>query len=532
MDKEIEDPQELLNLIKSLYEKYDFNPIDAKSCKNQIPEFLNEKHAMFVRKAYANLPAKAQKNDSCQPWFLYWFTTSLENFNLEKEEIKLQNSEKRQIVEMLRQLQNPRGGFGGAPGHSSNLIASYAAVLTLVNIGTHEAFDLINVSGMKDFLISMKNKILLNNQSEKSNQKQSLQKMVTAPQNSYQVHENGENDLRGIYCAMVIAKILNILDQDLIEGVGDLIARHQTYEGGLANVQYGEAQGAYAFCGLASLILINETHKLNLDRLIEWLSSRQMIEEGGFNGRINKVVDSCYGFWIGTCFELFDIAMKGQGNLDGQWLYNIEAAQGYVKICCQNEKGGVKDKPDKNPDIYHSFYSVSGLSSSQYQSDYNRLQSDDIQQNIALNFTGNEQDFDTLKYELTQQNFNQTNQLSYSNLSVSTVDSPMKNSRASSSEEVRDILDFQSSPQVSPFQIHEANFLDNQQFNQLESNLFQNNFKNIEDALFKSQHAVNSLSNSSNNFERKLRRINPVFNCRYDYIAQACEYFKQKNLQQ
>ena len=50
-----------------------------------------------------------------------------------------------------------------------------------------------------------------------------------------------------------------------------------------------------------------------------------MVEEGGFNGRINKLVDSCYNFWQGSTFELLDIALKGHGNVAGEWLYNQEA---------------------------------------------------------------------------------------------------------------------------------------------------------------------------------------------------------------
>jgi len=71
-----------------------------------------------------------------------------------------------------------------------------------------------------------------------------------------------------------------------------------------------------------------------MDRLLEWLSNRQLVEEGGFNGRINKLVDSCYSFWQGACFELADIALKGNGNLNGEYLFNQEAVQGYALFQC------------------------------------------------------------------------------------------------------------------------------------------------------------------------------------------------------
>ena len=71
---------------------------------------------------------------------------------------------------------------------------------------------------------------------------------------------------------------------------------------------------------LTALLLLNEANKLDLDRCTEWLTMRQITEEGGFNGRINKLVDSCYNFWQGATFELIDIALKGHGNLNCEWL--------------------------------------------------------------------------------------------------------------------------------------------------------------------------------------------------------------------
>lgn len=141
---------------------------------------------------------------------------------------------------------------------------------------------------------------------------------------SMQIHLNGEIDMRGVYCALVVADILNIIDdnEELTRGMGDFIASCQTYEGGITCLPFAEAHGGFTFCGLAALILLDESYKLDIGRLMEWLSNRQLVEEGGFNGRINKLVDSCYNFWQGACFELVDIALKGKGNLDGELLYN------------------------------------------------------------------------------------------------------------------------------------------------------------------------------------------------------------------
>lgn len=135
---------------------------------------------------------------------------------------------------------------------------------------------------------------------------------------------------------MVIADILNIMDdnEELTRGMADFIVSCQTYEGGITCIPLAESHGGYTFCGLGALIILGEAHRLDLNRLAEWLCNRQLTIEGGFNGRINKLVDSCYNFWQGACFEMLDIAMKGKGNVNGEYLFNQEALQGYTIFCC------------------------------------------------------------------------------------------------------------------------------------------------------------------------------------------------------
>ena len=36
-----------------------------------------------------------------------------------------------------------------------------------------------------------------------------------------------------------------------------------------------------------------------MGKIIEWSVHRQHELEGGVDGRTNKLVDACYGFWIG-----------------------------------------------------------------------------------------------------------------------------------------------------------------------------------------------------------------------------------------
>jgi protein farnesyltransferase subunit beta len=110
----------------------------------------------------------------------------------------------------------------------------------------------------------------------------------------------------------------------------------QTYEGGFAsassavNSQFGaptsplgEAHGGYTSCALASWLLLRQAGYLSnhdgygnggadgeptidLGRLARWLIHLQepVFGLGGFRGRTNKLVDGCYSWWVGGCFDL------------------------------------------------------------------------------------------------------------------------------------------------------------------------------------------------------------------------------------
>ena len=49
-------------------------------------------------------------------------------------------------------------------------------------------------------------------------------------------------------------------------------------------------------------------------------------------------------------------------------IYNYKALQLWVLRCCQQAKGGLRDKPGKAADYYHTCYCLSGLSSAQHSS--------------------------------------------------------------------------------------------------------------------------------------------------------------------
>jgi protein farnesyltransferase subunit beta len=203
--------------------------------------------------------------------------------------------------------------------------------------------------------------------------------------------EGGEEDIRGAFCAMIVISLLNLpldLPQDaparkngltsFTDGLGEWVSQCQSWDGGISAAPGNEAHGAYAFCGLGCLSILGPPKEtlpkyLNVPLLTHWLSSRQCSPEGGYNGRTNKLVDGCYSHWVGGCWSIVEAAAPSTSQL-----WNRTALARYILAACQEKKGGLKDKPGKHSDAYHTCYNLAGLSAAQYKYVYDENVNKDI----------------------------------------------------------------------------------------------------------------------------------------------------------
>ncbi|KND04533.1 uncharacterized protein SPPG_00259 [Spizellomyces punctatus DAOM BR117] len=309
-------------------------------------------HIRYLKSGLEGLSKRFVVLDASQPWLVYWM---LHGLDLLDEPLSQEVASR--AVKTLARCQNSTGGFGGGPGQISHVATTYAAVNALAIVGTQEAYDLIDRSALLDWLRRLKQ-----------------------ADGSFLMHEGGELDVRGIYCVLATVKLLNIVSPDLAANSEQFIACSQTYEGGIGGIPGVEAHGGYTFCAFAAMELLGKTELLDLDKLSRWLCFRQLAVEKGFQGRTNKLVDGCYSFWQGGAFPLLECALaRRDGDEAGKVdLFNREALQEYILICCQGERGGLKDKPDKNPDYYHTCYVLSGLSIAQHRYAWDPVQEDII----------------------------------------------------------------------------------------------------------------------------------------------------------
>ncbi|KAN0078041.1 Terpenoid cyclases/protein prenyltransferase alpha-alpha toroid [Tylopilus felleus] len=369
-------------------------PLDPES----PPPLQRQQHLQFlVRNLVQGFPSRYVSQDASQPWLLYWTLQSFSALG-----VVLDANNKQRAIDKILAWQHPDGGFGGGPGQAAHLLPTYASVCSLAIVGRPGpggGWDQINREKLYAFFMSLKQ-----------------------PDGSFLVGHEAEIDVRGTYCLLVVAHLLDLLTPELLDGTPAFIASCQTYEGGFASASQpyytaaetgertlledvrpalGEAHGGYTFCALASWAMIQPylalSHhqrpttrggpSIDYKRLLRWLVQIQgtEIELGGFKGRTNKLVDGCYSWWVGGCFAL--LASLGVGGAthahgvdasaqdataDGEWddmdelVWNRAALQRYILCAAQHPAAGLRDKPPKSPDAYHTLYCLAGLSAAQH----------------------------------------------------------------------------------------------------------------------------------------------------------------------
>ena len=257
-----------------LFEKSETNLSDL----DDYPTLNRSKTVSFLLKGLHGLSEGYECLDASRPWLVYWILHSLE---LLGEINSLTDEVKSAVVRFLGNCQDPEGGYAGGPGQLAHLAPTYAAVNALTIIGTEEAYSVTDRDKLVSWLDTLRNE-----------------------EGSFTMHRDGEVDIRGVYCALSAARLLNVYSESLFRNTDQWLLRCQTYEGGFGGCPGMEAHGGYSFCGLAALVLLGKERLCDLDTLLHWAAARQMRCEGGFQGRTNKLVDGCYSFWQGGMFPI------------------------------------------------------------------------------------------------------------------------------------------------------------------------------------------------------------------------------------
>ncbi|KAF7457736.1 Prenyltransferase and squalene oxidase repeat family protein [Cryptosporidium felis] len=342
------------------------NYSDLSKCPSE-PLLKRESHLNYVKRMRrTRYPVGSLEGESTRILMIYWslhseelltneykeFCANMEDY-LERE--GLDNAQEQvnffgdsdEIVETILRFQDLDGGFGGNFSHMPNVISTYLAVSSLIITGDLNAISRIDRNKMYQFLTKLRDK----------------------KTGGFKVQLDGEIDARALYCVSAVASMLHIVTEELFHGIEDYIINCIGFDGGFSGDFDGESHGGYTYCVVSALCILGKTSILDIDSLIYWIVQKQSGIEGGFQGRTNKLVDSCYSFWFtGLIFcvrEIIRIRNSKSDSVSQSTLFDLNALISFILICCQFSDGGLIDKPSKPRDLYHTCYALSGLSLSQ-----------------------------------------------------------------------------------------------------------------------------------------------------------------------
>lgn len=324
----------------------DCRPCLLRAATTTTPPLDVRRHTAFLLRGLGPLSAGYVSLDAARPWLFYWCLTGLALLpDTTTTASDVAPFADRLVSSALACRCLDGGGFGGGPGQMGHLAPTYAIVLALAVTGDAGSFErVIDRRSLYAWIMSLKQ-----------------------PDGGFAIQRDGEVDARAAYLALSVASLLDLCTPEMVTGTAEWIARCQTFEGGLSGLHGAEAHGGLAFCALATLCILGEPavvlgRTLDLPALLRWLAARQMSVEGGFSGRTNKLVDGCYSWWVGAEYALVETAMGIQDTV-----LDREALSRYVLACCQTPgRGGLRDKPGKQPDYYHTCYCLAGLSAAQH----------------------------------------------------------------------------------------------------------------------------------------------------------------------
>jgi geranylgeranyl transferase type-2 subunit beta len=85
----------------------------------------------------------------------------------------------------------------------------------------------------------------------------------------------------------------------------NLVHACQNFDGGYGSRPGAESHSGQIFTCLGALSIAGRLDLVDRDRLGGWLSDRQL-ENGGLNGRPEKLEDVCYSWWVLSSLAMVD----------------------------------------------------------------------------------------------------------------------------------------------------------------------------------------------------------------------------------
>ncbi|KAL9940445.1 hypothetical protein V8E36_001150 [Tilletia maclaganii] len=309
-------------------------PASSSAQPIEAPAFEVKKHAAFWLRCLRMLPQPYTSGDTQRMTLGYFCLGGLDLLGV--VESKIPEQERSELVEWIYDQQIPRehgGGFRGSPASGSGRLRESAHLTMCYNA-------LQNLAILRDDFARL--------------DREGLLEFITSCQYADGSFSPGpgqsERDARFVYCAFALGDMLEDWTCIDLDASIRFILQSRNHDGGFGQGPGQESQGGSTYCAIASLALASRLDDLpHPERTIDWLLSRQQ-SGNGFNGRPEKVTDTCYSFWCGAA-----LLILGKHNLidspsDVRWL-----------LSAQTRLGGIAKTPDDMPDVMHSYLSHAAL---------------------------------------------------------------------------------------------------------------------------------------------------------------------------
>ncbi|EAY20216.1 Prenyltransferase and squalene oxidase repeat family protein [Trichomonas vaginalis G3] len=287
-------------------------------------------HIGFLSNLINKSSVKGQRSESIIPVYAAYSLAAFPILGIDQsEKFPMVRSKMEQF---LSHRMTESGQFSGFSEDNCNIITNLQAITALSICGDENAYKLIDRSKMYNFLMSLKQN-----------------------DGSFSASLDSEIDLRSTYAALAIANILNIMTPELTKDVLKFTKSCFNYDGGFSPTPFCESHGGFVHCGVGILYILNALDEIDLNLVVRYIAMRQDEFAGGFNGRTNKLVDSCYSWWMGTAARIISNHLK----IPEFW--NVDAMSQYILRSSQIHSGGFCDSPPNDPDPLHTCYSMAGL---------------------------------------------------------------------------------------------------------------------------------------------------------------------------
>lgn len=163
--------------------------------------------------------------------------------------------------------------------------------------------------------------------------------------------EWGELDTRFLYGAFNALSLLGLLEKVDVPKAVSYVRGCQNLDGAFGIRPGAESHSGQVFTCVGALAIAGQLDSIDKDRLGGWLSERQL-QNGGLNGRPEKLEDSCYSWWVCSSLAMIDRL---------HWVDGSKLAA-FILRCQDPEAGGFADRPGNMVDVFHTCFGVSGLS--------------------------------------------------------------------------------------------------------------------------------------------------------------------------